>query len=264
MALIIGASLSVSGTMFQAILKNPLADPYIIGVSAGAALGATIATVLSLNYTFILVFAFMGSIFTVTFVYLIFKGLKLSSTSLILSGIAVSFILTSSVLLIFSMSKSEDVHKAIMWLMGDLSIGRYNMLPQMGLLSIAVIIVSSIFHKHLDIISFGESFSKNSGISVNNIRNIFWLASLLSAISVSLSGVIGFVGLIMPHIIRSTFGPDHLKLIPLAAMGGGLFLLISDTIGRSIAPPFEIPVGIITGFLGGIFFLIYMIKQKNI
>jgi iron complex transport system permease protein len=117
------------------------------------------------------------------------------------------------------------------------------------------------YHKHLDIISIGERFSKNLGITENNIRMLFWAASLLSAISVSLAGVIGFIGLIIPHIMRNLFGPGHVRLIPAAAVGGALFLLLSDTVGRSLVPPYEIPVGVITGFTGGIFFLFHIIRK---
>jgi len=263
MALIIGASLSVSGTMFQSILKNPLADPYIIGVSGGAALGATIAIVLSLDYIFIVILSFGGSLLSITFVYLLSIKNRFGTTSLILSGIALSFIMSSAVLLIYAMSKSQDVHRAVMWLMGDLSIARYQMMKPMAVICIFIIGIAMFFHKHLNIISFGDSFSRNMGVTEGSIRNIFWLASFLSAISVSLAGVVGFVGLIIPHVMRNIFGPDHIRLIPLSAIGGGMFLMVSDAIGRSIVPPYEIPVGIITGFVGGIFFLVYMMRNRG-
>jgi len=263
MTLIIGASLGLSGLIFQAILKNPLAEPYLIGVSGGAAFGATIAIILSLSYHFTVIFAFSGSLASITSVYAISRRMKIGTTSLVLAGIAISFILSSTVLLLFSLSKSEQVHKAVMWLMGDLSIARYSNLKWMSILTIFLIILIMMFYKHLNIISFGDKFSKNLGVSENNIRFLFWIAALLAAISVSLCGVIGFVGLIVPHVMRNIFGPDHLKLIPVVSIGGALFLLISDTIGRSIAPPYEIPVGIITGFFGGIFFLLFMIKKWN-
>lgn len=264
MALIIGSSLSISGAMFQAILRNPLTDPYTIGVSGGAALGATIAIVLSMGHFYIVLFAFAGSIAVISILYNISKTKKFGSASLVLSGIALSFILQSIVLLIFAFSKAEQVHKAILWLMGDISIARFKILWEMIIFSIILMASSLFFFKHLDIISFGKDFAKNLGVSDRDVRNIFIIASLLTAISVSLSGVIGFVGLIIPHIMRYLFGSSHLRLIPYSAVGGALFLMICDTIGRSIVTPYEIPAGIITGFFGGIFFLLLLLKGRDI
>lgn len=264
MALIIGASLASSGTLFQALLKNPLSDPYTIGVSGGAAFGATIAIVLSLQNLFIVLLAFAGSLIVILIVYLLSKRIRLGTTTLILSGIALSFILSSGVMLLFSISNAEKVHKAVFWLMGDLSLARYDMLWKMAVISLLIILLSLYYSKHLNLISFGDSFARNLGVSSADIKNIFWIASFLAAISVSLAGVIGFVGLVVPHAMRTILGPDHRVLLPAAAAGGGLFLIMSDTIGRCIVPPYEIPVGIITGFLGGIFFLILLIKKGGI
>ncbi len=264
MAVIIGASLSVSGVLFQAILKNPLSDPYTIGVSGGAALGATLAIINSMASFYITLFAFVGSTAVILILYTISRKRQFGSSSLILSGIALSFILQSVVFLVFAISKPEQVHKALLWLMGDISISRFNMLWQMGIFSLILIAVALFFCKHLDIISFGKDFARNLGVEDRDVRNIFIVASLLTALSVSLAGVIGFVGLIIPHIMRYIFGPNHLRLIPSSAIGGALFIVMSDAIGRSIAPPYEIPVGIITGFFGGIFFLLLLLQGGGV
>ena len=261
MALLVGASLAVSGVLFQALLKNPLSDPYTIGISGGAALGATVAVVASLGYIFISVFAFAGAIVTILLVFSLSSRQRFGTTSLILIGIALSFILSSSVLLIFALTRAQNVHKALLWLMGDLSLARYKTLAQMSVIIPAIIISSLFYFKHLDAISFGDTFAKNLGVTRRNTRNIFWIASLLSAISVSMAGIIGFVGLIVPHIMRFLFGPNHLKLILSSAIGGAALLVICDLIGRTIVPPYEIPVGIITGFVGGIFFLFLIITK---
>jgi iron complex transport system permease protein len=263
LALVIGASLAVSGTVFQSVLKNPLADPYIIGVSGGAALGATAGIVLNAGPYAIAAAAFAGSMATITAVYLLSKRMLLGSSALILSGIALGFILSAAVLLIYALSRSDQIHRAMLWLMGDLSGARYDLLNGLGGVSLLLTLAVMAFHKHLDVISMGHRFSKNLGVTDGNIRTLFWIASLLAAISVSLAGVIGFVGLIVPHLMRNIFGPGHLRLVPAAAVGGALFLLVSDTIGRSLASPFEIPVGIITGFLGGAFFLVHMIRRED-
>jgi len=263
LALSVGASLAVSGTVFQAVLKNPLADPYIIGVSGGAALGATIGILLKAPPYGITAAAFVASMSTITVVYLLSKRMRLGSNALILSGLALGFILSAAVLLMYALSRSEEIHRALLWLMGDLSEARYEDINRAGIIAVFLVLIIMAFHKHLDVISMGDRFSKNLGITENNIRLLFWTASLLSAISVSLAGVIGFVGLIIPHYMRNLFGPGHFRLIPVTAVGGALFLLISDTIGRSVAPPYEIPVGVITGFLGGIFFLVHITRKGS-
>jgi iron complex transport system permease protein len=263
LAMVIGASLAVSGTVFQSVLKNPLADPYIIGVSGGAALGATAGIVSGAGQYAVAAAAFAGSIAAISAVYLLSKRMSLGSTALILSGIALGFILSAAVLLIYALSRSDEIHRALLWLMGDLSGARYDMLNGLGAVTLLLMTAVMLFHKHLDVISLGDRFSKNLGITEGNMRNLFWIASLLAAVSVSLAGVIGFVGLIVPHLMRNIFGPRHLRLVPAAAAGGALFLLASDTIGRSLVPPYEIPVGIITGFLGGAFFLVFMIRREE-
>ncbi|OHD67009.1 MAG: hypothetical protein A2176_16180 [Spirochaetes bacterium RBG_13_51_14] len=263
LTLVIGASLAVSGTVFQSVLKNPLADPYIIGVSGGAALGATAALLLAAGPYAVAAAAFAGSVATITVVYLLSKRIRLGSSGLILSGIALGFILSAGVLLLYALSRSDQIHRAMLWLMGDLSGARYDMLNGLGGVSLLLVLIVMAFHKHLDIIAMGDRFSKNLGVTTADMRILFWTASLLAALSVSLAGVIGFVGLIVPHMMRNIFGPGHLRLVPAAAVGGALFLLVSDTIGRSLAPPYDIPVGIITGFLGGVFFLVHLIRRER-
>lgn len=262
LAMVIGASLAVSGTVFQSVLKNPLADPYIIGVSGGAALGATVAIVLDAGEYAVAAAAFAGSIVVISAVYLLSKRMSLGTTALILSGIALGFILSAAVLLIYALSRSDQVHRAMLWLMGDLSGARYGMLNWLGAATLLLMAAVLAFHKHLDVVSLGARFSKSLGVTDGNLRALFWIASLLAAISVSLAGVVGFVGLIVPHLMRGVFGPRHLRLVPAAAAGGALFLLASDTIGRSLVPPYEVPVGVITGFLGGAFFLVFMIRRE--
>jgi iron complex transport system permease protein len=261
LAITVGASLAVSGVMFQSLLKNPLADPFIIGVSSGAALGATAAIVLSMANIFIVLFSFIGGLVTITLIYFLSKRLKFGTSSMILAGIALSFIFSAAVLLLYSAAKAEHVHKAIMWLMGDLSIARYSILTEISIAAALLITLAIFYYKHLDIISFGDSFSRNLGVTEKNVAAIFWIASLLAALSVSLCGIVGFVGLIIPHVIRLFFGPAHLRLIPLSALGGALFLMTADTLARSAVPPYEIPAGIITNFFGGIFFLIFIFRK---
>lgn len=258
-----GAALSMSGCAFQAILRNPLADPYIIGVSGGAALGATLGIVFSIGGAGISLLAFAGSIAVISAVGLLARRYSYASTSLILAGVSVSFVLNAVIMLIFSFARSTEIHRAMMWLMGDLSMARYGLLLPASLLVFVLFIFLLFNHRQCDIISIGEDFSFSQGISSGSVRNIFLAASLLAAVSVALAGVIGFVGLVVPHLFRRIFGPNHIRLIPLSALGGGVFLMCCDAAGRTLIPPYEIPVGVITGLIGGLFFLFYLVTHRG-
>lgn len=262
-AFLAGASLSVSGAVFQSVLRNPLADPYILGVSGGAALGAAAGIILAPAGFTPELLAFLGSIISVFFVEMLSRRCGYGSPSLILAGISMSFVISSAVMLLFCFAKADDVHRALMWLMGDLSMARYSFLLP-GFAACAFLTGVIFFnHKSCDIISFGRDFSISTGVSGAKLRLIFIAASLLAAVSVSVAGVIGFVGLIVPHVFRYIFGANHISLIPLSALGGGVFLMLCDALGRSAVSPYEIPAGVITCFCGGIFFLVYMIVIRR-
>ncbi len=261
MALIIGASLGASGVLYQALLKNPLAEPFTLGISSGAACGAAFAIIMSLSTGFIFAGAFAGSIFVILLVYLLARKFGFSSPALILGGLSLSFIFSSAVLLLFAFSSADQVHKALMWLMGDLSLARYDYLGKSAIALGALLIITLLYSRHLNILSFGDDFAASHGITSSEILIIFWVASMLAAISVSLAGVIGFIGLITPHAVRVLSGPEHRVLLPVTAVTGGLLLVMADTMGRTMVSPYEIPAGIIMGFFGGIFFLVILLKR---
>ena len=261
MALSVGASLSVSGVIFQAVLKNPLADPYITGVSGGAAFGAALAALLSTGFLPTALAAFVGSLAAVFAVYFLARARGLGSTSMVLSGVALSFMLSSGVLLLFSVLRSEEVHRVLLWLMGDLSIARYGLIARMGIFLAVLLAGAMLYHRQMDIISFGEEFASALGVRRGDVFALFWIGAMLAAVPVALAGVIGFVGLVVPHLARHFFGPRHLHLLPAAALGGGIMLALADAAGRVLAPPYEIPAGVITGFFGGIFFLIILVRR---
>ncbi|MFC1670620.1 FecCD family ABC transporter permease [Spirochaetota bacterium] len=263
MAVIVGASLAVSGVIFQSILKNPLASPYTLGIASAANLGACIGIILFAGTVFITLGALAGGVGISFIIYLLSIRKRFSSISLILSGVAFHFMLSSIVLVIFSLSPANQAHKAIMWMMGDLSVAHYTMLWKAAPFCIIVILLSYIYYRHLNVISLGNEFAHTLGVTKRDVQNLFWIASILAAVSVSLAGTIGFVGLIVPHVARNLFGPDHRRLIPLSAVMGSLFLVLCDTVGRSIVPPYELPIGAITGSFGGIFFLIMMIRRGD-
>lgn len=262
MALFAGAALSVSGAVFQSVFRNPLADPFITGVSGGAALGISVAVISGAGTAALPVFSFGGSMAGVVFIYLLSRRGGVSGSGLILSGVALSFIFSSSVMLLFSVARSADVHRIMIWLMGDLSYqGTFSPVWVCALILIVIVILFA-FHRQLDIISMGHSFSRSTGVSEGELRLVIALASLLASLSVIIGGIIPFIGLMVPHLARGAGGPDHRGLLPLCALTGGSLLVAADTFGRSVVIPYEIPVGVVTGICGGIFFLVYVIKKR--
>ena len=262
-ALLVGAWLSVSGTVFQSLFKNPLADPYMLGVSSGAALGASIAISFEMYYGFIMLFAAGGAFVSVLIVYLLSSKIEFGSAGLILSGIALAFIFSSGVMLVNVFANTQNVHKAMMWLMGDLSLSRFEIILPCMLVGFGIMIFIWLKASLLDVIALGDEFSAGLGVVNRDKRIMFIFASILVAMSVAIAGVIAFVGLIVPHICRQIFGVRHVRLIPYSALCGSVFLIFADTIGRSAMPPYEIPCGIITSFAGGIFFLVLLLGLRR-
>ena len=261
-ALFVGASLSVCGAVFQSVFRNPLADPFITGVSGGAALGYSVAVIFSFTPFAAVTSAFFGSLFSIVIIYLLSSRAGFTGSSFILSGVALSFIFSSSVMLLFSMAKSESVHKTIIWMMGDLN-SSGSIQSVVSVIAAAIMISLWLFHRHLDIIAFGTDFSRSSGVTFFEIRLIVVLASFLAALSVVMGGIIPFVGLMVPHIVRIIAGSASYSLIPLSAAAGGAFLMLCDAMSRSLVVPYEIPVGVITGLSGGLFFLFYVLKSRR-
>ena len=262
-ALLVGAWLSVGGAVFQSLFKNPLADPYMLGVSSGAALGASIAVSLELAYGFVMLCAAGGAFVSIFMVYLLSSKIEFGSAGLILSGIALAFIFSSGVMLVNVFANTQNVHKAMMWLMGDLSLSRFEIILPCLVAGFGIMIFIWLKAAMLDVIALGDEFSAGLGVVNRDKRIMFIFASILVAMSVAIAGVIAFVGLIVPHICRQIFGVRHVRLIPYSALCGSVFLIFADTIGRSAMPPYEIPCGIITSFAGGIFFLVLLLGLRR-
>ena len=269
MAVIVGMALSSSGVIFQGIFRNPMADPYIIGVSAGAAFGATIGLIFLKNIRFLNVtatslFAFAGALGATFLIYNIakVKG-KISIITLLLSGVAISSLLTSIIYFIM-VFRTQDLTKVYFWIMGGLTNSSWvNFITIMPII-IILFIVGSFFMRDLNVLSLGEERANQLGVQTEKIKLILLIiASLIAAAAVSVSGIIGFVGLITPHIMRIITGPDHKILYPTSAIAGGIVLLFSDTIARTILSPREIPVGIITSIIGVPFFIYLLLKSKR-
>lgn len=268
LAALVGSVLAVVGSSYQAIFKNPMADPYVMGVSSGAAFGATIGIVLGINkgilgFGITSIFAFVGALITTMIVYNLARtGNKISTTSILLAGIVMSSILSSgiSIMMIFN---HDELASIISWTMGSFNGASWKQIGIIVVPIIAGLVFLISLSKEMNAIVVGEEDAQNMGVNVERVKKMILVtASLLSACVVSVSGIIGFVGIIVPHLFRLLFGADHKVLLPVSAIGGGIFLLVSDTLARTIVSGVEIPVGIITSIFGGPFFL-YLLKRSK-
>jgi iron complex transport system permease protein len=268
LAAFIGGGLAAAGTAFQGMFRNPLADPFVVGASGGAALGATLAiaggfSLKLAGLSAVPLTAFVGSIAAVFLVYLIAEsGSTTSTISLLLAGTALSTILTSAVSLIMLLS-DRTLHETYTWLMGGLSGRSWSDLKS----SAPFIFIGSfalwLLSRPLDALASGEKTAMSLGLPVKRTRALIVLmASLTTAASVAAGGIIGFVGLVAPHIARIFFGSSHRRLIPASMLTGAILLMVADIISRTIVAPMELPAGIITSITGGIFFL-YLLKTKK-
>ena len=264
---LVGAGLSVSGAIFQALLRNPLADPYILGVSSGSAVGAIIAILMgigSLSFGIPLASS-LGALLTImTVFYFGRQDGKIHPNALLLAGVIISSFLSALIMFFISISQREELHTIIFWLMGDLSLSNYHAI-RMVVPYILFGILFLYFHGHqLNLILLGEENAIQLGVNVERLKLVSYLfASLVTAASVSVCGLIGFVGLIVPHSVRLLFGPDHRLLIPASALMGAAFLVASDTLARTLLAPIELPVGVITAAFGGPFF-IYLLRTRKV
>ena len=261
---LVGAALSLSGVTFQAVLRNPLADPYLLGVSGGAALGAVAALTCGLHSPIIVpLAAFIGALGALLLVYLVAQAHTCSSHTLILAGVMVGSLAAALLLFLLWRAPADATRQAIFWLAGNLSLADPDWLVWGWLwLTIGFIILwGQAFH--LDLLTQGEETAADLGLDVGKTRlGLFVVAGALTACAVALAGLIGFVGLVIPHICRLLWGPSHRMLIPLSALLGGSFLMVADAIARTLYAPAEIPVGVVTALLGAPFFL-YLLRKKG-
>ncbi|MDZ7671541.1 MAG: iron chelate uptake ABC transporter family permease subunit [Halanaerobiales bacterium] len=269
LSFLVGAGLSIAGVVFQGVIRNPMVDPYIVGISAGAGTGVTLAIVLNLQFSFLFfntlpLMAFFGSLITVYIVYNLAKTKdKVPVVTFLLAGVAVGFVLNALMSFLMVIG-TRDLQKIIYWLLGSLSTASWTdiklMLPYFLLGNIIIV----FFLKDLNLILLGETSAQHLGVDVEKSKKYLIVgASLVTASVVSVSGSIGFIGLIVPHIARMLVGPDHKRLYPTAAVLGGIFLIISDDLARIILSPMEIPVGIITALTGGPYFIYLLRKTKK-
>ncbi len=271
LAFIAGAALSVVGAALQAILRNPLSDPYILGVSSGGGFGAAISIYFGISISIfgietLPIFAFLGALLSIFMVYNISNiGGRRPIQTLILSGVIVGILFSSLLMLFVFSSSKEEIHNILWWLLGSLQVFNLRLLSIVAAINIAGIFIIWFYTKELNAILMGEEDAEHMGINVEKIKKIVLIVSSLMVGSiVSISGIIGFVGLIIPHMMRLIVGPDHKVLIPASALFGSIFLISCDTLSRVIIAPSEMPVGIITSLVGAPYFIVLLRKkQKN-
>jgi len=263
----VGASLAISGVVFQAIFKNPMADPFVTGVSSGAALGASIGIVAGVGRAvfglgFISISALLGALGTILLVSMISRAQSGDQTlRLLLSGLSVNYLFSALTSMIMILS-GEELHAVISWLMGGLTSSTWTHV-EVGLpVTLLGIVGTYLSSREMNVMLLSDEEAQHLGVEVERTRRrLLILASATTAVAVSLTGTIGFVGLITPHIARVIFGPDHRILVPTSAILGSIMLVISDAVARTILSPSEIPVGIVTSLLGGPFF-IYLLAGR--
>ncbi len=268
LAFLVGSGLSVVGTAMQGMLKNPMADPFIIGTSSGAALGAAIAIVFRFNQSIlgfgaVSMTAFLGALLSTSIVYRLARlKTRVPVTTLLLAGVATGQFF-SAILSFLMVIASRDVNSIVYWTLGSLSSRGWHHVALVVVPVMAGTLILMAFSKDLNLLLLGEDAAANTGVEVETVKRIILIVStLMTAFVVSVSGIIGFVGLIVPHITRIFTGPDHRFLIPAAGLTGGVFLILTDTLSRTVIAPTELPVGILTALAGAPFF-IYLLRQTK-
>ena len=266
-AIITGMALSVAGAVFQALFRNPMADPYVLGISSGAAFGVALGTTSGFLVFFtgpwgISFCAFVGAMGTSILIFMLSGGLRSSSNTLLLSGVALSFLLSAGLSLLMYFNR-DQVEEIVYWMLGSFSSANWEKVQVIIPLITLGVTGILLFSRDLDLLLLGENTAKTLGVDSKKIRMILLiLATAITASAVAISGIIGFVGLVIPHIIRILTGPKHNKLLPHTILAGGIFTLVADTLARGMIPMTEIPVGIITSLSGAPFF-IYLLRRRK-
>ncbi len=266
---LVGGGLAAAGVVMQALFRNPLADPQVLGISSGAAFGAAVAIAFGITFTVsgissIWFFAFAGAMLTMLLVFRVARiATSRSVTGILLAGIACSSMLTAAITLMMMWNR-EKLEQIYLWMLGSFSSATWIKVGFMAIVLVGAVLSFIVLGRDLDLLSFGDNEAQSMGVSVRRTRTIAVVAtSLLVAASVSVSGIIGFVSLIIPHIMRMLVGPKNRRLIPLSLLGGAIFMIFCDMISRTAVPPNEIAVGAITQVTGAPFFLYLLWKERR-
>ncbi|MDX9854374.1 MAG: iron ABC transporter permease [Tenuifilaceae bacterium] len=268
LAIAVGGSLGLTGSILQGIYRNPLVEPYTLGISGGASLGVAIVIVLGLHAVSMIMLplaGFIGALATIFLVYTlsIRKG-SLDINRMLLIGVMISFVASSAMMFLMSISTAEDLHSIVFWIMGSLDEPNTQLIYLMLGVSLFGLVVAYSFARPLNALQLGQSKAEHLGINASTaIRILFVVSSLMAGICVAVAGVIGFVGLIIPHLVRIIIGSDFRISLIGSFLGGGLFLVVSDVVARTIIAPNELPIGVITGIVGGLIFMVVLSNMRR-
>jgi len=271
-AAMVGSALSIAGLLFQGLFRNPLADPYVIGSSGGAALGAAAGFFLLpqidlLGFGTVSLSAFAGSVLTIVLVYRLARsGGRTQIVTLLLAGFGVSTMLsyTTYFFELLNQNYALGISMLVSWFHGTIDVPRWAQLAVSGVMMIAALCASIPLTRRLNTLALGDEYAQQLGLNLESTRMVLIvIGSLLVASAVSLGGLISFVGLVVPHLARLVMGPDNVRLLPVTAIAGALFLVLADTLARTLLAPTEIPVGVLSAFIGGPFFLYLLRRTKR-
>lgn len=269
LAALCGAGLAVAGVVLQALVANPLADPFILGVSAGGSVGAVTVMALgagALGGLGVSVAAFLGSMLAVALVFVLGQQRgRLNPVRLVLSGVAVSYVFTSITSYLQLQTEPNNMRQIMFWLLGSVSGAHWSHLRVAGVVVIVVTVLLTLYGRQLNALVTGDESATSLGIDVKRLRIVLIvLTSLLAGVLIAVAGGIGFVGLMVPHLVRLAFGVDHRRLLPLAALVGAIYLVIVDLLSRTVDPPNELPLNILTALFGAPFFIWLMRRDRSL
>ena len=265
LAALAGGGLAMSGAVFQAMLRNPLADPYVLGVSSGAALGAVMTTVLTASTTMLPLAALTGAALAILLVFAIATRAtaRLDARVLLLAGVILSAFFQAMILLLLTFANVESFRSAIFWMMGSFAGSSWRAVLLLGAYVLPASIVLFALARPFNLLSTGEEAALYLGVRVEAVtRSAYFIASVLVGASVATCGAVGFVGLIIPHAVRMIWGADYRLVLPASLFGGALFLVLCDAAARTIAAPAELPVGVITALVGVPLFVVLLVKRS--
>jgi len=266
-ALLMGGALGVSGAVLQGIFRSPLADPYILGISSGSSLAVSCGLLFGTSLFSLTAptLAFCGAIATGALVVVLGRGWKgLQPERLLLAGIGIGFFLSATLMLVMTMSRDDGLKRAFLWMSGDLSMTDWDVVP-LGLTFVLAGFALAIARRRgLNALTLGDEVAHSLGFNPSRERLLLFLAaSLMTAASVSMGGVVGFIGLVVPHVVRRHVGSDAGIVLPLSVVAGGTLLCFADTVGRTVAAPLELPAGVVAAFIGAPYFIYLLNRKKN-
>jgi iron complex transport system permease protein len=264
-AILVGSGLAVSGVVLQAILRNSLADPYLLGTSSGAGLAAVIAVIIGLSRVYVPLAAFLGAVLSIIIVYNLARERGvITDKSLILSGVIISIAFSSLIVFLVTLFGNQARHEMNWWLWGSLQVYDYKLLLLVAFPVILGVAIIYLFAQDLNAISLGEEEARHLGVDTQNIKKLLILiTALVSASLICICGIIGFVGLIVPHMMRMIVGPNHKILIPVTCLAASVFMILCDLLSRTLFAPVEIPIGVVTAIIGAPVFIMLLKKGKR-